>query len=122
MMYPMQLFRKIDDHCEPPGMERVVLRKLPTYLAGGTMVPALVAVFGRISPPEGAPLVIAKQIGIIDYVALGAVFTVWTAALTVAIGCLVVIIMKGPTYAADSYPMEDPDHPDRNQRRDSSAD
>jgi len=113
----MQLFRKINDHREPPGMERVVLKKLPMYIAGGTAVPALVAAFSRLSPPEGAPLAIAKQIGIIDYVAMGAVFTVWTAALTVAIGCLVVIVMKGPTYAADSYYMEDPEHPDRNQRK-----
>jgi hypothetical protein len=118
----MKLFRKISNHREPPGMERVVLKKLPMYLAGGTAVPALVAAFSRISPPAGTSLAIAKQIGIIDFVALGAVFTVWTAALTVAIGCLVVIIMKGPAYAADSYYMEDPEHPDRNQRRDSSID
>jgi hypothetical protein len=118
----MQLFRKIDDHREPPGMERVILKKLPLYLAGGTVVPALVTVFSHLFPPAGTSIEVAKQTGILDYVALGAVFTVWTAALTVAIGCLVVIVMKGPTYAADSYPMEDPEHPDRNQFSDSPRD
>ena len=117
----MKLFRKLDNHREPPGLERVVLKKLPIYLAGGTAVPLLVTILGRLFPPEGSVLEINKQTHIIDYIAIGAVFTVWTAALTVAIGCLVVIVMKGPTYVADSYYMEDPDHPDRNQRDEISS-
>jgi len=112
----MKKFRKINNYREPPGLERVLLKKLPMYLAGGTMVPLLVTIFSRLLPPEGSALEVGKLTGIIDYIAIGAVFTVWTAALTVAIGCLVVIVMKGPAYAADSYYMEDPDHPDRNQR------
>ena len=117
----MKLIRKIDSHCEPPGLERLVLKKLPMYLAGGTAVPLLVTILGRLFPTEGAALEIGKLTRIIDYIAMGAVFTVWTAALTVAIGCLVVMVMKGPTYEADSYYMEDPDHPDRNQREEISS-
>jgi hypothetical protein len=118
----MQPFRKIDGHREPPGLEREVLKKLPMYVAGGTFVPALVAAFSRLFPPaDFVPAEIAKQIRFIDYMALGAVFTVWTAALTVVIGCVVVIVMKGPIYMADSYPMEDPDHPDRYQSADSDS-
>ena len=28
--------------------------------------------------------------------------------LTVGIGCIVVMVMKGPAYVADAYPMEEP--------------
>ena len=34
-----------------------------------------------------------------------------TAVLTVAIGCVIVAIMKGPAYAADSFPVEHSDRP-----------
>lgn len=99
----MRFFRKVNDYREPPGLERVVLRKIPVYLAGGTFVPLAMAILSRMLPIDGAVAEVAKRIQIIDYIALGAVFTVWTAALTVLIGCCVVMVMKGPHYAADSY-------------------
>jgi hypothetical protein len=40
-----------------------------------------------------------------DYVAAGVVVFHWTAVLTLAIGCVVVMLMKGPGYVADD-PME----------------
>ena len=98
-----RLFRKVDDYREPPGLERVVLSKLPLFWAGGTAVPLLVILLGRLIPAAGPALEMAKQQRILDFIMFGALLTVWTAALTVAIGCLVVIVMKGPHYAADSY-------------------
>jgi hypothetical protein len=38
------------------------------------------------------------------YQLLGLVILHWTLVLTVAIGCAIVLLMKGPAYAADSYP------------------
>jgi uncharacterized membrane protein len=99
----LKYFRKIRDSREPPGMEWVVLRKLPMYFAGGTLVPIIVSALSHLFPPAGTPGEIVKQTRIVDYLALGFGMTVWTAVLTVAIGCLVVIVMKGPHYAADSY-------------------
>ncbi|MEJ2137868.1 MAG: hypothetical protein P8Y61_00200 [Gammaproteobacteria bacterium] len=104
----MGSFRKISDRREPPGMERLVLKKLPLYWAGGTCVPLLVAMLARMLPPDGSVVEAAKRLHIIDYVAAGAIMTVWTAVLTVAIGCLVVVVMKGPHYAADSYYLDGP--------------
>jgi hypothetical protein len=40
-----------------------------------------------------------------DYVVAGLVVFHWTAVFTVAIGCVVVMLMKGPGYIADD-PME----------------
>lgn len=35
----------------------------------------------------------------------------WALVLTAAIGCAIVILMKGPIYTADSYPTPDADRP-----------
>ena len=47
--------------------------------------------------------------------------TAWTAAFTVAIGCLIVMVMKGPAYVADKYPLSDADEPRRQSLRDSET-
>ena len=89
------------------------MRKLPLYGLGGTVVPALIALLNRWFPIAGSAQEIAKREVLVDALAIGAVLTVWTAVLTVAIGCVVVIVMKGPHYKADSYPIDDaPDRPD----------
>ena len=44
------------------------------------------------------------------YVMLGLVMLHWTLVLTLAIGCVIVMLMKGPAYVADAYPMEEPVH------------
>ena len=87
-------------------MERVVLKKLPAAFLGGTLVPVLVSAFNHLLPPDGTPIETTKQLKIVDFMALGFGMTAWTAVLTVAIGCLVVIVMKGPHYAADSYNLD----------------
>ena len=38
------------------------------------------------------------------YSLVGVVVFHWTLVLTVAIGCIVVMVMKGPAYVADPYP------------------
>ena len=105
--------RKVADAREPPGMERVLLRRLPMWAAGGTMVPVLCALLNRWFPIAGTSEEVIKREVLVDALAIGAVVTVWTAVLTVAIGCIVVVVMKGPHYVADSYPIDDaPDKPD----------
>ena len=51
-----------------------------------------------------------------DYVMLGLVMSHWTLVLTVAIGCWIVRIMKGPAYVADAYPLPDAASADRPAR------
>jgi hypothetical protein len=47
----------------------------------------------------------ARWLQTMDYVVAGVVVFHWTAVLTIAIGCVVVMLMKGPGYVADD-PME----------------
>jgi hypothetical protein len=35
----------------------------------------------------------------------------WTIVFTVVLGCLIVMIAKGPAYVADAYPLPDADAP-----------
>lgn len=104
----MSFIRKVNDYREPPGLEKLVLKKLPLYWLGGTCIPLLLSALARMLPPDGSVVEIAKRVHMIDYLAAGAIMTVWTAVLTVAIGCLVVVVMKGPHYAADSYYLDGP--------------
>lgn len=47
----------------------------------------------------------------VDITSIAIVVTVWTAVFTVAIGCFVVVMMKGPGYVADAYELVDTEHP-----------
>lgn len=95
----------------PAGLERVVLRKLPRALWLGTALPALVALLARGFPWSGSEMDIATRIQTIDILAIGVVVLHWTLVLTVAIGAFIVMMMKGPAYVADAYPLEDAEHP-----------
>ena len=43
--------------------------------------------------------------------AAGMEWLLWTLVLTLAIGCAIVMLMKGPAYEAEAYPLTDSDHP-----------
>ncbi|MGB5333675.1 MAG: hypothetical protein WBN05_14150 [Woeseiaceae bacterium] len=97
-------FKRLHDRCEPPGLERAILRLLPKALLIGTMIPLSLSVFVRVLPPANSTD-LAKSILSVDIFSFATALTFWVAALTVAIGCVVVSIMKGPGYVADAYPV-----------------
>jgi len=111
----MKFLKKVYGRVEPPGMEMKILKLLPTVALVGTAVPILLAVIARLVINDGAAAEIAKQVRSVDIFCIASLITVWTAIVTIAIGCIVVFIMKGPAYAADSY---DVSHSDRPRRRD----
>lgn len=105
----------------PPGLERRILRSLPRLLVAATLVPLLCTWLVRRfpSPTPGQPL--EQYFADIDILATSFVVTAWTAAFTVAIGCVIVMVMKGPAYVADRYHLPDAEHPgqtDRSRDRD----
>ena len=106
----MKLLQKLPgSRREPPGLEREIMGKLPTFLAAGTAIP----LFCYLSAPlfATAELNPEKYVTGVGIYAIAVVLTVWTAAFTVAIGCIVVMVMKGPAYVADRYPLSDADEP-----------
>ena len=45
-----------------------------------------------------------RDLLLLTYRLIGLVVLHWTLVLTLAIGCAIVIVMKGPAYVADAYP------------------
>ncbi|MDP3087378.1 MAG: hypothetical protein Q8M99_04170 [Methylotenera sp.] len=50
----------------------------------------------------------SEQLKVI-YQCLGVLFSIWFFLTTAAIGCIIVIIMKGPAYVADPYDLPEED-------------
>ena len=94
-----------------PGLERVLLRKLPVVLAGGTLIPLFVVIASHMWPPDGAAPDVARHLKNIDYFAIASVVTFWILCFTLFIGCIVVLVMKGPAYVADAYELSDAEEP-----------
>ncbi len=106
----MNPFTKLHGRREPPGLEWQILRKLPKVTVVGLMIPAALAILVRMLPPEPG-VNIAKHIKSVDIFAIASAITFFTAVFTIAIGCIIVYIMKGPAYVADAYPLQHSDRP-----------
>lgn len=94
---------------EPPGLERRIMARLPLFLAAATAIPFFCYLIAPLFSTSGASA--EKYLTGVGIAAIAAILTAWTAAFTVAIGCLIVMIMKGPAYVADRYPLIDADEP-----------
>jgi hypothetical protein len=106
----MKGFRRIHGRQTPHGLELQILKRLPRIALLGSLLPLALSGLVRVIPSEaGADR--AKHIKSVDIFAISTEVTFLTAILTVAIGCVVVYIMKGPAYGADSYPVEHSDNP-----------
>ncbi len=97
----------------PAGLEWRLFKKLPGLAALGLLM--LLALWGAsaVWPFDGEAQQVARMLRTFHYTLIGlAIFHV-TMVITVAIGCLVVMIMKGPEYTSDSYPVQDADRPSK---------
>ena len=93
------------------GLEWRLWKRLPRILAWGTLLLGLVVLAAHLLAPESATGELDKGLLLFDYVVIGVVVLHWTMVLTVAIGCAIVMVMKGPAYVADAYPLPDSDTP-----------
>lgn len=109
-MRSMNWLRKIHGRRVPPGKELRILRRLPLMTLSGTLLVLALPVLVRVMPaqPGVDP---AKHIKSVDIFAIATEITLLTAVFTVAIGCVIVHIMKGPAYVADELPVEHSDRP-----------
>lgn len=82
----------------PSGLEWILLKKIPWIFGIGSAIPCTVMLKLYLSSATLNP----EQLKII-YQCLGLLFSIWFFVGAVAIGCIVVIIMKGPAYVADPY-------------------
>ena len=96
---------------EPPGLEWKILRRVPLALVATLVVPLLLVGFSVWFAPAGPPELSEKQFMSVSILAVSLWLTAWTAIFTLAIGCTIVWIMKGPAYVADRYDLIDAETP-----------
>ena len=95
----MRYFNKLPGFIKTPsGFEWVLLRKLPLISGICSAIPTAIIFFIYFSNQTPDP----EQLKTI-YMCLGILFSVFFFAGAAAIGCIVVMIMKGPAYVADPY-------------------
>ncbi|HYN62156.1 MAG TPA: hypothetical protein VET87_21855 [Rubrivivax sp.] len=105
----MNLFDEIPGFVRSaPGLEHLIWRRLPAILLWGTLLPLGLAGVNRAAAPAVAESgASAGALLLWDYTMFGVVVLHWTLVLTVALGCFIVRVMKGPAYVADAYPLPD---------------
>jgi hypothetical protein len=114
----MNAFNRLPGFVQTPaGREREVLRLLPRVLVIGTLLLALPSLAARIFLGEGDAVEAWTRLQMVDILALSILVLHWTAVLTVAIAAFIVMVMKGPAYVADAYPLEDSETPDSSDCR-----
>ncbi len=94
------------------GLEWVLWKRLPAVLAWGTVLPLGVAGSLCWSASGAAAGAVDGATMLHVYRLLALVLLHWTLVLTVGIGCVIVMLMKGPAYVADAYPLPGDDHRD----------
>lgn len=95
----MNFFNRLPGFIKTPsGLEWVLLKKTPWIFGIGSAIPCAVMLTLYFSNGALNP----EQMKII-YQCLGVLFSFWFFVGATAIGCIVVIIMKGPAYVADPY-------------------
>lgn len=108
----MNWFKKLPNTIRTAsGLEWVLWRKLPWIAIIGTLVPLLCLglLHGFLDVENDAAQ--ARWLQMADYIVGGMVVLHWTLVLTVAMGCVIVMVMKGPGYVADGYSVSHSDQP-----------
>ena len=105
----MNLFNKLPGFVQSaPGLEHLIWRRLPAILLWGTLLPLGLAGLNRaLAPAVAESSASAGALLLWDYTMFGVVVLHWTLVLTLALGCFIVRVMKGPAYVADAYPLPD---------------
>ncbi len=98
-------------HRSAPGLEWVLWKRLPLIALMGTGVPVLLWAGLYFLLDGDASASQARWLQLAGYVVLGVLALHWTLVFTVAIGCVIVMVMKGPAYVADGYPVSHRDTP-----------
>ncbi|MEM1260853.1 MAG: hypothetical protein AAGH76_00510 [Pseudomonadota bacterium] len=112
----MNWLKKRHGRLTPPGLEVKIFAALPRVFLIGTLAIACLPFIVRWHS-DATKASADKAIRTVDIFAIATEVTFITALVTVAIGCIIVHIMKGPAYEADSLPVSHADEPSQKVSR-----
>jgi len=94
------------------GLEWKILRNIPrAFFYSGLVIGIFTLVAHFMPPPVETADELNKYLEMVTILAIAILITVWTAIFTVAIGAVVVYLMKGPAYVWDRLDLVDSDKP-----------
>ena len=101
---------------EPAGLEWRLFKKLPRLTILGFFVLGVVWLVVDVWATRSDPSALVHKAQTMKYALIGLAIFHLTMVLTVAVGCVIVMIMKGPQYTSDSYELQDADRPPQGER------
>lgn len=93
----------------PAGLEWQIWKRLPWIALAGTVLPLVAAALVYLPYWLGPTASGDRAVEHFFYIMVGLVILNWTLVLTLAIGCVIVMLMKGPAYVADAYSLQEMD-------------
>lgn len=103
------------------GLEWRLWRKLPLIALAGTLLPLLILGLVYLLNDPQTSAADARWNQMLGYMVLGAILFHWFMVGTVALGCIIVMVMKGPGYVADGYLVSHCDRPRETMESDEEA-
>ena len=97
----------------PPGAERTVLRRLPLVTLLGTALLLLPSLLARIASWLEPAQESSSGPGMVDLYVISLIILHWTVVFTAGIAAFIAMVMKGPAYVADPYPLIEADEVER---------
>ena len=108
----MELFKKLPGYRRAQsGFEWVLFKRLPWIALVGTILAVAVPAVAWLALHDTVDPLSDHVFMRLVYIMVGAVVVHWAAVVTLAIGCVIIMVMKGPAYVADAYPLGDRDTP-----------
>jgi hypothetical protein len=108
----MNLFNRLPGFVRtPPGIERDILRRIPRLLVAGSLLFAVPSLAVRAVGFMADSPVAVTEIMRVDIFAIALLIFWWTLLPTLALAAFIVMVMKGPAYVADPYPLAELDPP-----------
>ena len=93
------------------GLEWTLWKKLPLITLAGSFLPLAVLALVYLMYGDSPDPSTARWLLKMTYVVVGIILFHWSMVITVAIGCFIVMAMKGPGYVADGYLLPHSDQP-----------
>ncbi len=100
----------------PSGLEWVLWRRLPFIFLVGLSVPCAIMAVAWLLSWGDVDASTQRQLTQWVYMMVGLVVLHLTLVLTLAIGCVIVMVMKGPAYVADPYFLDGTQQPLQRQK------